>query len=175
MSRSSLSIDDLPPHAQAKVREQVNGVQLGKNSPLRATRAKPRELEMIEQRKVINWADAPEQRAKWPELARLFHVPNGGHRSKAVAGKMKSIGVRPGVPDLWLPAARQFAPSALQAGRFVGIVIELKAGAGGQASGLQRGWLDYLRKDGWMVKVCLGADDAIWSLTNYLTQPRPDA
>lgn len=28
-----------------------------------------------------------------------YHVPNGGHRSKAVAGKMKASGVLPGVPD----------------------------------------------------------------------------
>ena len=48
-----------------------------------------------------------------------WHVPNGGHRSKAAAARLKLMGVRPGVPDLAfiLPGGR--------AG-----FIELKAGRG---------------------------------------------
>ncbi len=38
----------------------------------------------------------------------FFHVPNGGRRSKAEAGIFKTLGVRPGVPDLviLLPGGR---------------------------------------------------------------------
>lgn len=28
-----------------------------------------------------------------------YHCPNGGHRLKAVAGKLKAMGVKPGIPD----------------------------------------------------------------------------
>ena len=167
-NRGSVSIDDLPPEAQAKVRDQVNGVTLGANSPLRASRRKPRELELVEQRKVIQWADDFAQRAKWPELERLFHVPNGGHRSKAVAGKMKSAGVRRGVPDLWLPARRQ----ALNGAILSGCVIELKADKNGQLSGVQRDWLHFLNDEGWVVWDSYGAEHAIQNLTTYLSLPR---
>ena len=41
-------------------------------------------------------------KGKYPELAWLYAVPNGGLRSKAVAGKLKAEGTRRGVPDyLW--------------------------------------------------------------------------
>jgi hypothetical protein len=169
VSRGSVSIGDLPPEAQDKVRRQLNGVALGPGSPLRGARAKPRELELIEQRAVIRWADDPEQRAKWPELAYLFHVPNGGHRSKAVAGKMKSTGVRRGVPDLWLPASR-WLPTAEQ---FTpGCVVELKASGTGRLTGLQRDWLAYLQRDGWIIGEAYGAAEAIAMLTGYLCLPR---
>lgn len=36
-----------------------------------------------------------------PSDAIAWHTPNGGHRSKAVAGKMKAFGVLSGVPD-WI-------------------------------------------------------------------------
>lgn len=36
---------------------------------------------------------------KHPELRWLFAVPNGGHRNKVAASKLKAEGVKPGVPD----------------------------------------------------------------------------
>ena len=52
---------------------------------------------------VIKWSQQPHIRAQWPELALLFHIPNGGTRD-AVEGKhLKQQGVKQGVPDLCLP------------------------------------------------------------------------
>ena len=62
------------------------------------------EFEHDEQVTVIEWADTHSK--KFPELAWLFAIPNGGHRSKAQAGKLKAEGVRKGVADLCLPVAR---------------------------------------------------------------------
>lgn len=53
-----------------------------------------------------------------PDDAVWFAVPNGGLRNKAVAGKLKAEGVKPGVPDILI-----FYQSRL-------ICIELKAGKG---------------------------------------------
>jgi hypothetical protein len=42
----------------------------------------------------------------------VYAVPNGGHRNRAVAGKLKAAGVTPGVPDIsvvGLPAHRSLA------------------------------------------------------------------
>jgi hypothetical protein len=39
-------------------------------------------------------------RAVLPREAKAFHVPNGGRRSKAEAGRFKALGVLAGVPDI---------------------------------------------------------------------------
>ena len=66
--------------------------------------------------------------AKYPELAWLHHIPNGGGRSKAEAGKMKAQGVRKGVLDYFLPAPGFH--------RWRGLYVELKAdGQQGKARG----------------------------------------
>lgn len=38
--------------------------------------------------------------AALPEGTLWWHTPNGGKRSKGVAGKLKAMGVKPGVPDV---------------------------------------------------------------------------
>ena len=62
------------------------------------------EYEHQEQCALMDWARLSEKR--YPELKWLFAVPNGGKRSKAVAGKLKASGVKPGVLDLNLPVRR---------------------------------------------------------------------
>ncbi len=56
---------------------------------------------------------------RMPELEYLHHVPNGGKRDKATAMALKRQGVKAGVPDIVLPAARE---------GYHGLYIELKAG-----------------------------------------------
>ena len=41
-----------------------------------------------------------------PELQYMYHVPNGGKRDAATAVALKRQGVKAGVPDIMLPAAR---------------------------------------------------------------------
>lgn len=43
--------------------------------------------ESAEQQHLMQWTDFAA--GKYPELELLFHIPNGGHRYKAVAGKLK--------------------------------------------------------------------------------------
>lgn len=40
------------------------------------------------------------------ELALLHHIPNGGARSKATAGRLKAEGVKAGIPDICLPVPK---------------------------------------------------------------------
>jgi hypothetical protein len=56
-----------------------------------------------------------------PELALLHAIPNGGHRHKAVAVRLKAEGVKRGVPDLCLPVPR---------GGHHGLYLEMKTRQG---------------------------------------------
>lgn len=74
---------------------------------------------------------------------RVFAVPNGGHRNKATAGKLKAEGVRAGVPDLLL---------LLPSRGFHGLAIELKVGRNHETSE-QADWLLWLRNHGYMTRI----------------------
>ena len=66
---------------------------------------------------LMAWANDSETRKIYPELEWLFHIPNGGSRHKIEAGKLKAMGVKPGVPDLALLVPK---------GPYNGLFIELK-------------------------------------------------
>ena len=111
-------------------------------------------------------------KCKYPELAWLYAVPNGGLRSKAVAGKLKAQGVKSGVPDIQLDVARQ---------GFHGLRIELKVPevkavpgitkrkAPGRTSVEQDAWLEQLRAQGYRAEVAYGWSDAMEILVDYLS------
>jgi hypothetical protein len=108
------------------------------------------------QAQVIRWATL--QAGVYPELSRLFHVPNGGQRHAAVAAKLKGQGVKSGVPDLCLPVPRFGCP---------GLWIEMKT-ADGRVSKYQKDWIDYLQGAGDRVEVCRSFDEARSVLLDYL-------
>lgn len=101
-----------------------------------------------------------------PEFA-LFAIPNGGVRHKAVAGKLKAEGVRPGVPDLLL--AVPIPPDA-------GLFIEMKArNHNARLSADQKVSLLYLNGAGYATVCCFGADQATEAINNYLRAFQPKA
>lgn len=112
--------------------------------------------EAQEQATVVEWA-AWESR-EHPELALLYHVPNGGSRHPAEAAHMKAQGVKPGVPDLCLPV-----PS----GEWHGLYIEMKYGKN-KTSERQDWWLMELRRQGYRTAVCYSADAAIKTICEHL-------
>ncbi len=126
-------------------------------APSKPARPKPRELERAEQVAVIKWADGNAQ-LKWPELALLHSVPNGGDRNFIVACKLKGEGLRRGVPDLHLPVAR---------GGYHSLWIEMKAGAG-KPKKHQEWWIARLRDEGHFVAVCWDRHAAINTIADYL-------
>ena len=110
-----------------------------------------------EQAAVFQWAAIMERTS--PELKLLFHVPNGGLRSKTEAVRFKRAGVKPGVPDICLPVARK---------GYHGLYIELKRRKGGTLSESQKEWMDDLLSHGYLAVRCNGADEAISILEEYL-------
>ena len=101
----------------------------------------------------------------WPEL-RLFHaIPNGGHRSRRTAGRLKAEGVRPGVPDYFLPVSR---------GGAHGLYIELKRTKGGRVEPEQKAWLDELNAQGYRAVVARGWEQAWDEIRDYLAGDGPN-
>lgn len=110
-----------------------------------------------EQEALFEWAEW--QSGRWPELGLLFHIPNGGLRNKVTAARMKLLGVKPGVPDLFLPVAR---------GDWNGLFIEMKRRKGGRLSPLQVDWIEALGRQGYKTVVCFGAEAAESAIEDYL-------
>jgi len=114
-----------------------------------------------EQVLIFKWARLSEGR--WPELALLFAIPNGGHRHKAVAAKLKAEGVRAGVPDMCLPVAR---------GRYHSLYIELKHGRN-KATAAQMRWIVELRAVGNCTGVVYEFEGAKALIEDYLREALP--
>lgn len=93
-----------------------------------------------------------------PELRLMFAIPNGEQRSAMTGAKLKAAGVKAGVPDIFLPVARN---------GFHGLWIELKI-KGGVVSEKQYEWLAKLSEQGYATRVCFGWLEAKQELLEYL-------
>lgn len=98
---------------------------------------------------------------RYPEVALLYAIPNGGHRHISVAAKLKAEGVKRGVPDLCLPLAR---------GGHFGLYLEMKA-QDGRVRPEQKQWLTALRENGYLTRVAFSDDEAMAELSDYLAMP----
>ncbi len=115
---------------------------------------------------LFTWAQL--QTVQHPELGLMFAIPNGGKREKRqdkkgrwfspAAQKLKKEGVKPGVPDIFLPCAR---------GGSYGLFIEMKA-PDGKVSPDQSVIHKLLREEGYAVIVCYSLESAITLITWYL-------
>jgi hypothetical protein len=122
--------------------------------------------EHAEQCAIIEWARLMSN--QHPVLDLLFAVPNGaklpysknkaGQRYSPQAQKLKAEGMRAGVPDMVLPAARR---------GYHGLFIELKYGSN-KPSEAQEAMLNALTEQGYLAVVCWGARDAIETIEDYL-------
>lgn len=83
------------------------------------------------------------------------HPPNGGHRNKIVAAKLKKHGAKPGVPDILI-----FTPPP-KCPQYRGVAIELKRMKGGVLSQSQKDWIYDLTECGWLVKRCNGSGEVV--------------
>lgn len=110
-----------------------------------------------EQTVLFSWAKLNEWR--WPELEWMYHIPNGGKRTKSEAARFRAMGVKAGISDIFLPCAR---------GPYHGLYIELKA-LDGKPSKEQTEFIDAVTKQGFCCHVCYGADEAMKTIEKYMT------
>lgn len=112
--------------------------------------------ESEEQQALFQWADIVS--ARYPELKLMYHVPNGGQRSRATAGRLKAEGVKSGVPDICIPVAR---------GGYHGLYLELKVKPNKPTEN-QIAWIDALNKQGYLALVCYGWRECSEQIEKYL-------
>jgi len=110
-----------------------------------------------EQVALFAWARWAEHRH--PKLSKLHAIPNGGHRNKATAARLKREGVKPGIPDVCLPVPRK---------GYHGLYLELKRQKGGKLSPDQIRVIGELREEGYRVDVCRGFEAARAAIEEYL-------
>ncbi|MGT3179190.1 VRR-NUC domain-containing protein [Yersinia enterocolitica] len=89
----------------------------------------------------------------------LIHIPNEGKRGPKAARDAKRLGLRKGVPDLFL---------ALPRGGYAGLWIEMKADKG-VLMGVQAEWISRLTIAGYTAKVCYGFKLAQAQIQYYLS------
>lgn len=149
-----------------------NGVTLGPGSPLLTVAGAKRKLQLAEfdiqaaaMEALVGPARKGEPRrlgdgmtGRYPELMLLYHIPNGGARYKATAGKMKASGVLPAVPDLHLPVMR---------GPFASLYVEVKR-PGEKPTQEQREFHEMLRAENHCVVVCWTTQQIIDVVVGYL-------
>lgn len=115
--------------------------------------------EAQEQTALFQWAAMMQGRI--PELALLHSVPNGGSRHPIEAVHLKQQGVKPGIPDIFLPCAR---------GQYHGLYIEMKRRKGGRVSVEQKKMILALQAQGYKAEVCRGWEDARDTICEYLRE-----
>lgn len=113
--------------------------------------------EEVEQTCLFRWAAHESEKAE--ELLLLHAIPNGGLRSKSEAARMKAAGVKAGVPDMFLPVARDGCH---------GLYIELKRREGGRVSSDQVEWMEALQRQGYCCVLARGWEMAAEAICDYL-------
>ncbi len=115
--------------------------------------------EDTEQIKVIIWAEKNVQ--KYPELKWLHHIPNGGTRKSSEAIKLKQMGVKAGISDLYLPFPR---------GKYHGLYIEMKYGRN-TLTKMQLEFLCDMCDAGYCTAVCYDEKAAERVIEKYINLP----
>lgn len=116
--------------------------------------------EYHEQKALIHWAKL--NASRYPDLKRLCAIPNGAHVAPTHRQLLVAAGLRPGMPDLFLPALRN---------GFGGMFIEMKA-AKGRLSEQQTVIIDELRQTGYHVIVARSWQAAATELMAYVKGER---
>ena len=104
-----------------------------------------------------------------PDLNLLFAIPNGGWRDKREAARLKSMGVRAGVSDYFLPCIT-WCEGIYGPERTHGLWLELKS-TDGRLTGPQAEWGRLMLGQGYEFKVAKGWVEAARAICDYLGLP----
>jgi hypothetical protein len=118
----------------------------------------PSPTEHQEQAALFEWARLNEKREPW--LRWLHAIPNGGKRDARTGARLKAEGVRPGIADIFLPAA-------CESPVLHGLYIEFKSKTGRMTQD-QLEFAAYVRWQGYVHVTCNTWTFAAAVIINYL-------
>ena len=107
---------------------------------------------------LFRWAAMRKTHDGNPLTDYMFAIPNGGRRNPREAARLKKMGVKAGVSDIFLPIPRNNCH---------GLWIELKAPKG-RISPEQKAWIDRMQEQGYAARVCFGWEAARIEIEEYL-------
>ncbi len=99
-------------------------------------------------------------RNNYPDLL-IYAIPNGGPRDMKTAVRLKSEGVLAGMPDIVIARKRR---------EYGALYIEMKHQKQGALSKSQKDVHEALRREGYRVETCHGADAAWQTIQEYLNE-----
>lgn len=134
------------------------------NQPTYEPPVDPEATEHTDQARLFRWM------ATVPGLAHAFAIPNGaklpwtknakGQRYSAEARRLKDEGMKPGVPDIFIPVMR---------GGYAGMFLELKrADRSNHPSTAQLDYMAALRDAGYFCIVAYGLEEAMGYIQAYM-------
>ena len=97
---------------------------------------------------------------QWCDMLNIpvIHIPNEGKRSAYMGAKLKRMGLKPGVPDLFVPCAH---------GGHHGLFIEMKVG-NNKPTENQKEWMRLLSAQGYACTVAYSFEDATKTVGAYM-------
>jgi hypothetical protein len=104
------------------------------------------------QKMVVQWADSHHFLRNL-----VIHIPNEGKRSYSTAYTLKAMGMRSGIPDLFV---------AYPSNGYHGAWIELKSEKG-KVSKAQSEFIELLRSQNYFVCVCFSFEEAVETIGKY--------
>ena len=104
--------------------------------------------EDLEQITLVSWFERT-----YPNVL-IFHIPNGGKRSITQAMKFQKMGVKPGIPDLFVPEWQLW--------------IEMKRTKGGSLSKEQRAMISYLESMQYTCIIAKGWEEGRKKIIEFL-------
>jgi hypothetical protein len=101
---------------------------------------------------------------RFPHLAFIYAIPNGGHRHVAVAGKLKAEGVKRGISDICMPFPN--VPMNPESPHYVGAYVEMKDGKN-KATKEQQEFLNFVQGQGYAGIVARSCEEALDFIEYY--------
>jgi hypothetical protein len=115
--------------------------------------------EAQEQKIIFRWIRS--NQVEFPVLQLAYSTLNGVRLAPKLRKDMKEQGMRPGVPDIVLPAANN---------THHGLYIELKREKGGAISAEQKHFMAMLKAEGYLCVVCKGHKEAIKTILDFISK-----
>lgn len=118
-----------------------------------------RATESIHQQALCRWWAIYARQKNLPESL-LIHTPNEGKRHYVTGRLLKSMGMRKGIPDLFLAIPRH---------GYGGLWIEMKSPKG-KPTAEQKDFVSLLNKGGYKAVFCYGWESARETIETYLSE-----